>query len=392
MPLSERAALAGDPGAVLVAPQLQVHVEPRVLLSVFGPRGAPVDGIWTSLDDVAEDEVVVTMLRSVAEVVDGRVEPPARRPDWFRTSWYDEVEAWVDAELAALGRTRTGPCIPANVWSISAAIEIPCSPRPVWFKASCHHFHAEPALTRLVSEMVPEHAPSVVATDDVRAWALLEEIAGVDYLDADPAPAVGAAAARATAALQLRSLDHLAEIEAAGIPLRDLTMTGRQFDSVLGESVELAQLTAEELSAARACRDEVQALFGELGSLGIPTTLVHGDLHTGNLAQDGDALVLYDWSDAALSHPFLDVDLLGQRLSDEERASAVAAYAEAWRAAYPDADIDRALELAGRANRIYQMVTFEQIYEATEDASYWEMRGVVAGTLRDLPELFPHQG
>ena len=49
----------------------------------------------------------------------------------------------------------------------------------------------------------------------------------------------------------------------------------------------------------------------------------------------------------------------------------------------------RALELAADANTIYQMVTFEQIYRAQEDASYWEMRGVVARMLRDLPQRFP---
>ncbi len=51
-------------------------------------------------------------------------------------------------------------------------------------------------------------------------------------------------------------------------------------------------------------------------------------------------------------------------------------------------DYDRALLLAAHVNAAYQVVSYEQIYLAQEDASYWEMKGVVAGILRTLPERF----
>ena len=67
------------------------------------------------------------------------------------------------------------------------------------------------------------------------------------------------------------------------------------------------------------------------------------------------------------------------------------AYAEVWNAAYPDLDTTRALELAEHANTIYQMVTFEQIQRAQEDASRWDMHGVVARMLRRLPDRLPRR-
>jgi hypothetical protein len=75
-------------------------------------------------------------------------------------------------------------------------------------------------------------------------------------------------------------------------------------------------------------------------------------------------------------------------IPDEERDAARAGYAGAWRAAYPDIDIERALELAVQVNAIFQMVTYEMICRSLEDASYWEMRGVVARFLRNLPGRF----
>jgi len=397
--LVRRTRTCGDPHAVLLAPQLLVGSDPTTLLNVFGSRvETTVEGTWVSLDDLAGEDpavvtAVVTALRDVTAQRGGFVEEPARRPEWFRNpGWYDEVDGWVDRELAARSRSRTGDTVPVKVWSISAVLEIPSDPAPVWLKASCRHFHAEPALTRLVSAMLPEHAPPMIAVDEERAWLLMEDMPGADEEHAEePPPGLGAAAARIVATLQLRSLDHLDEIEAAGVPVRGLAETMRGFDEVLASSVELDQLTQAELAAARATRDDVHAVMEELASVGLPETLVHGDLHPGNVAHAGGSARLYDWSDAAVSHPLLDLAQLVQDLPADEAELARAAYAEAWRAAYPGIDLRRGLELAVQVNAIFQLVTFEQIYRAQEDASYWEMRGVVARTLRQLPERFPRR-
>ena len=195
--------------------------------------------------DVAEDDdAVLASLLEVAAVVAGHAEAPARRPRWFSASWYDEVDAWIDQHLAARGRARTGDTVPVKVWSLSAVLQVPCEPAAVWFKASCRHFHAEPALTRLVVEMLPEHAPR----DPGRRRA-----AGVapDGRDAGrgrgargrAARRPGAAAARIAATIQLRSLEHLEEIERAGVPERGLAETLHVFDEILVGSIELDELS-----------------------------------------------------------------------------------------------------------------------------------------------------
>jgi aminoglycoside phosphotransferase (APT) family kinase protein len=393
--LGVRARICGDPAAVLIAPQTVVGEDPRRMLNVFASRtDVTVDGRWASLDDVVEDDpATIARLRAAVAEVDGLLATPERRPAWFRRGWYDEVDAWIDAELAGRGRARTGPTVPRKVWSFSAVLEVPADPTPVWFKGSSRHFHAEPALTRLVAGMLPEHAPPLIAVDEDRGWLLMEEMAGADEEQAEAPPTgLGVAAGRIAATLHLRSLDHLEDIEALGVPVRGVVETMHAFDEVLATSVELDQLTAEELAAARGARDDLRAAADELASMGLPETLIHGDLHPGNVALDGDSLVLYDWSDAAVSHPLLDLAHLSHRLPDDEAAQAHAAYAEVWRSAYPDVDYDRALLLAAHVNAAFQVVSYEQIYRAQEDASYWETKGVVARILRTLPERFRPSG
>jgi aminoglycoside phosphotransferase (APT) family kinase protein len=274
-----------------------------------------------------------------------------------------------------------------KVGSLSAVARVPCDPaQPLWLKAACAHFHAEPALTRLVGGMDPDHAPRVVAVDDDRAWMLIEDLAGADEDREDELPdGFGVTAARATARAPA-FLDHLPAIEAAGVPVRGLSETLRSFDQILVVGVELEQLSAGELAAVRGLRDQVAGLFDELAAYGVPETLVHGDLHTGNIAHADEALVLYDWSDAAVSHPFLDLVRLTERLPEAQQAETGEAYVDAWRAAYPGLDTERVLTLAGHVNEVFQAVTFEQIQRAAEDASRWEMGGVVARILRRLPD------
>ena len=120
----------------------------------------------------------------------------------------------------------------------------------------------------------------------------------------------------------------------------------------------------------------------------MPYTLGHGDLHLGNVALVDDHVLLFDWTDAAVTFPALDIALLarssGVSDSPADRDTILDAYAQVWRESYPEADVDEALRLAPLANQIYQTVSYEGIYRAQEERTRWEIGGVVARTLRSL--------
>jgi hypothetical protein len=354
------------------------------VLALRGDPGLVTGGAWLPVADLPEP-FGSRVRTAVEQHVDGA---PSRRPDWYRPGWHDRVETWIDDRLAAVGRRRTGSLRTHRVWAISAVYQVPTEEGSLWLKACCDHFRAEAAILHRVSRRLPDLVPVVVAAADAEGWLLMEPLAGAG--DDDRAAGAAEALAPVWAAAQLASLGWLDELHAAGCPDRGLEPTIVAWRAVLDGHPELALLAEDERAAVLASTDEVEARVRELWSTGLPDTLSHGDLHLGNVAYDGRVLRLFDWTDACVTHPFLDASHLAYFIasgSDDGAAERLArAFAEPWRAAFPDADVDRALALAPLADLVFQAVTFAGIATAAEDG-VGEFPGVVAHLLRDAARV-----
>lgn len=142
-----------------------------------------------------------------------------------------------------------------------------------------------------------------------------------------------------------------------------------------------------ERAALREGEAELAAAVRELYACGLPVVLSHGDLHLDNVASGGQDVVFLDWTDACLSHPFLDAAHLARSAAEEhpEGGEEVwAAFLPAWRAVAPTADLDRARRIAPRVDAVFQAVSYEGILRATEQGSVHDMEGVQAHLLRSL--------
>lgn len=380
-----------------------VHLAPVVLLRkddtdrtpdrlhVLALRGEPDPGAdWRGVDGLAEP--LRAPVRTALEQYAG--EAPPRRPDWFRPGWHERVEAWVDEQLSTTGRRRTGPLRTHRVWSISAVLEVPTDGGTLWFKACCDHFIAEAAILHRLARRIGDLVPGLVATDDEAGWLLMEPMRGAS--DGDRADGAVDAVAPRWARAQVAALGWLDELRAAGCPDRGLEATLGAWHDVLATSPELADLTDDERAELPAAASRAEALVRELWACGIPDTLCHGDLHPGNVAYDGREVRIFDWTDGCVSHPFLDGSHLARVLDwygtgEGEADRVLQAYAQPWREALPDADVDRALELAPLADLVFQTVTFAQIASASEDGA-GDFNGVVLRFTRAVIEQVRPQG
>lgn len=378
------ALIDGVSAGMPLGPTLSLS-EPRLTITIVGSDGSPPspEASWSSLPAVRPEDLprsaVAAIARTVAEHT-GAAPWPARRPAWFRSGWLDAVDAWIDTQLAALGLIRAGPCSPVRVWSLSAVLRVPiCDDRSVWFKATCDHFRDEPAITRALGRFVGWAVPRVLAMDERNSWMLLAPLPETDTDDTRRVAAVAAAMAR----IQVEAIAHVDELRAAGCPDRGLRATLDAFGHLVHHSVELERLAPARREAAVAIVPWVKRRLEDFFGCGIAESLVHGDLHLGNVA-GGDRPVIFDWTDACISHPFLDGAHLVRAANDRRAAAVKRGYTAPWQCR---GDHARAWDLAPFANRVFQAVTYEAIYRAQEDASRWEMAGVVARTLEELTDL-----
>ncbi|MEV7116851.1 aminoglycoside phosphotransferase family protein [Kitasatospora griseola] len=282
-------------------------------------------------------------------------EQPLRLP-WASADGLAAEWAWADAELAALGRPRTGPVEQVRSWNLSALSRFPTGAGAAWLKTTPPFAVAEAEVIARVAKADPGLVPQVLAADDHRL--LMAEAPGVDCWGL---PEDG----------MLNVVDRWAAVQAAvaadgpgGLADRSPAALAERFPALL-ERLR-PELTAEEYDRALALVDRLPALVDELADCGLPLTLVHGDCHPGNWRWDGERAVVLDFSDAMWSHPALD-GLRPDPLLPPERAAQVRArWAAAWQALVPGSDPLRALKPAAPLMHLHFALRYQEFLDGIE--------------------------
>ncbi|HWH05096.1 MAG TPA: aminoglycoside phosphotransferase family protein [Gaiellaceae bacterium] len=270
---------------------------------------------------------------------------------WTEPGWRAAADAWLRGQAELLGLAPVSSIEQPHVRRWGTVLRAETAGGVVWLKAPAEELLYELGLTELLAARAPGLAPRLLASDREHGWLLLadagerlrELVAGerslARWLDVLPL----------YAELQLALAGDADELLALGVP--DLRL------DVLPDRLEalLRRLDAPEAARALEHLPRVRGLASELAAFGLPATVQHDDLHDGQVFVDDGAYRVLDWGDACVSHPFfsLSVTLEGQiawGVDDVEGSEELGpyrdAYLRAWRAAYPDAELEAAVELA----------------------------------------------
>jgi hypothetical protein len=361
---------------------------------------APAGWRWAGADDAALDalpEFEASAAKTfLAERADGTVVP--HRQPWAveRGNWQREVVAWIDAELAKRGRRRTGSVEIVKSWSISFVLSAPTQEGKVYFKASGAQplFVHEARFARAFAEHFPDLSPDIVALDQRRGWLLLEDfgepVGHRDDVEEAERRQTRIDIIRLQAQLQRRAAAMGSEaLLAAGCLDRRLPAMVDQIEPLIEDGLTAEALDAQELERLRALAPQIELALRECADIGLPYTLVHGDLHLGYVArrEDGQGWLLFDWTDACLAHPF--TDLIGIRAErDEELRDALReAYLQAWSDLLPTDQIERAWLLGGVAFHLHHAVSYQYILNHVEKGMRGELWEMLPMHLRKLIEV-----
>ncbi len=294
-----------------------------VLRLLHADRSAPPGGHVTYLAETRERPDGLIPLG--ADLV-----PHAQRAPWAEPGGPGATLAWAAGVLDRLGF----PALTAHqqrTWNLSAIWRMDGPGGPVaWLKQVPGFLAHEPTVLGLVAGVAPDLVPYVMAAGK-SGRTLLAHVPGDDRYGAGPELCV--TIAEAFHPVQEHFAGCLDEL--AGVPDKRLDVD--RFVNVaapyLGDIPGLAELI-----------DGLPARLAEVAACGLPDTLLHGDLHPGNVRTDDRGTpVIVDWGDSAIGNPAFDLLRLVEHL--ETPAPVITAWARRWRQTAPGCEPERAVEL-----------------------------------------------
>lgn len=264
---------------------------------------------------------------------------PLRAP-WARPGGPQAMLDWAEHELNG---QLTGPAVQVKTWNLSCVYRLSTRSGPVWLKANPQWACDESATIDLVRRQDPGLVADLLAskphlTLTANAPGVIGHRTGVD---------VAQAVVRRWVAVQAA----LARTE-LGAPV-DVLSEFRRFDGFPVDGLP-------ELAA------RLPELLAELDSAGLPTTLVHGDLHPGNWIADGGQVKIIDWSDSYVGHPAADIARLHNWLSEAAGDAVVDTWVRAWRSLVPGSSPRRALAPMRVLGPVLDAITYQRFLDNIE--------------------------
>lgn len=349
------------------------------------PAALPAGATWFGPDQIAAANLArpqhAPLLAAVLHERQEQTVPPLRRP-WSRPGWFHDAAIWMAQQLAALGYELLGPVEQTNSWCLSCILSAPTSRGRVFLKTGPDFplFVNEPRLVAGLSTRFPHNVPTSLQIDAERRWMLL----------ADFGPAL---AHQSTPDLRSRMLHQFARIQQAaatdlpyllqiGCIDRRLTCLQQQVDQLLSDAEQTITLPIADLGRLRRAAPHLKALCDRLAAIGIPETLNHGDLHLGNVAHQNGNLIFFDWTDACIAHPFLDMisifdekdEALQTRLRDD--------YLAHWQEHAAPHQLREAWAITRPLSALHQAVSYQSILMQLEETPKQAFGDVVAHYVR----------
>lgn len=354
----------------------------------------PAHGRWVGRAELArlrlKDEEQRPILDAYLDALD-RGEVPEQRPPWARPGWLAEVRKWIDAEVARLGHVVAG-IEQVKQWSISSVLRIETDGPDLYFKvpARLPYFVDEATLTARLAARFPDYVPAPLAVEPERGWLLLPAFDELFSLDTP----LGARedALRRFAGLQRRTSELADELLVDGCLDRRLEVLETQVDPLVNDPEAVARLTAEEVGELRRLAPVLKELCRRLAALGPHPTLVHGDLDMLNVARLGGELVYFDWTDACVAHPFIDLLDLTLEKDESIRAALLDAYLEPWEGVETPERMREAVALAAVVIPLHHAVSYQHIVAGLEPAAKPELDVTHAFLRRVLSNAEPLLG
>ncbi|MBG0568915.1 phosphotransferase family protein [Actinoplanes aureus] len=288
----------------------------------------------------------------------------------------DASLAWAAGALDRIGITGT-VAHQQRTWNLSAIwrFDTPDG-TAAWLKQVPEFFGHEAAVLRMVDSVSPGLVPYVLAAGEAGRM-LLAHVPGQDRYEAGPE--LCAEVAAAFHPVQEHFAGRVPELIAAGVP--DHRLHAERFATVAAPYLNDLPGLAELIN-------DLPKRLAEVDACGLPDTLIHGDLHTGNVRTDAaEPPVIVDWGDSGVGNPAFDIlRLIG---AAPGRDGVLRAWADRWRVTAPGSDPERAVELLRPVAALRGAVTYANFLANIEPSEWPYHAGDVPDCLAEAVRAVP---
>lgn len=248
---------------------------------------------------------------------------------WDEPGWDARAEAWIREQGERAGLHLTGAVEEVRRWCLACVLRAPTDGGTVYFKEALNVplWADEPALAATMGELYPGFVPEVIAVDTARRWLLTMDCG--DAGDGDSSQA-DVALLRRHANLQRRAADDTERLLNAGCSARPCSALPADVDAALADTSTMALVDDAVRTHLAALRERIAAACADLDAYAIPDTLAHGDLGQSNAALRDGEYVIFDWTDACITHPFMDGMLAFGMEPGPAKDPAIGAMIEPW--------------------------------------------------------------
>jgi aminoglycoside/choline kinase family phosphotransferase len=263
-------------------------------------------------------------------------------------------------QMAATGRPAVGPPRQHQLWSLSVVLRCPSAEGDVYLKCSADIFRHEAVVTRALAERMPGLVPDVIAVDAAEGWMLMRDLGAPELGDQDESAWHEGVEALAT--VQRSWLRRTDELVALGLPVRSLTDLAAQVEAMTADSELMGPASPDLRARWRASAPALAESCRRLDQLGPGPTLVHGDFHPWNVVSANGTTRVFDWTDAGVSHPFVDLATYVFRTEDVAvRRRLLDSYLRAWSTEGSEKALREAASLALVVGALYQVQTYRAL-------------------------------
>lgn len=279
------------------------------LLENCKPLCKQIEGEWISLEklpqlrfSIPEHKKMILKHLSINE----DIEVSGEYPPWMRPGWFDPAAELFREQLIKLGYSLTSTIDWVYNWPLASILRAHTNTGTVYLKATSKAplFPDEPLLTSYLADKFSDVVPTLIACNQSEGWLMLPDLG---YPIRDSSDEVKDVVLGLFAHLQIQSTEYIDELLQTGCPDHRLGNLENEIDLFCETDFSLYGLDDAQTKKLRELLPSTQDLWSRLLTYNVPYTLVHGDLHLGNVATRDDRILFFDWGQASVSHPFFDL-------------------------------------------------------------------------------------